>query len=82
MVKLNIGKNRKKLPWYDYLGSIAGTFVGLLTLTMLDGLGFLIAAAGALACGFVAVFWACRLGKRLGEWFPALKSEHVGYFDR
>jgi len=49
---------------------------------MLSGLGIFIAVVGALAGGFVALFLAYELAKRLGERFPVFKSEHVGYFDR
>lgn len=46
------------------------------------GLGVLVTAVGALGGGFVALYLAYELAKRLSERFPALKSEHVGYFDR
>ena len=79
---MNVGRNRRKLPWYEYLGVIAAIFVSMQTLTMLDGLGILIAIAAALVGGYAALFLAYELGKQLGRWFPALGSEHVGYFDR
>ena len=56
--------------------------MSILLARFLGGLGILIAVAGALACGFVALFLVYELGKRLGERFSALRSEHVGYFDR
>ncbi|MCY3860795.1 MAG: hypothetical protein OXG67_02355 [bacterium] len=80
--KLNVGRDRRKLPWYDYLSAFAMMLVGLQLLSLLSGLGILIAAVGALAGGFVALYLAYELGKRLSERFPALKSEHVGFFDR
>ena len=82
VVKLNIGRNHRKLPWYEYLSTMVGGFVSILLARLLGGLGILIAVAGALACGFVALFLVYELGKRLGERFSALRSEHVGYFDR
>ena len=80
--KLNIGKDRRKLPWYEYLSCVAAMLVGLQIISFLSGLGILITAGGALAGAFVAFYLAYELGKRLGGRFPALKSEHVGYFDR
>lgn len=80
--KFNIGKNRRKLPWYEYLSYFASMVVGLQIVSFLSGLGILITAGGALAGAFVAFYLAYELAQRLSERFPALKSEHVGYFDR
>lgn len=82
VLKLNVGRNRRKLPWHEYLSTIVGILVGVQVIGLLSDLGLLIAAVGALAGGFAALYLAYELGKRLGERFPALKSEHVGYFDR
>ena len=82
MPKLNVGRNRRKLPWYEYLGTALGCLVGVQLVGWLGNLGLLIAAIAALAGGYVTFLLAYELAKRLGEWFPALKSEHVGYFDR
>jgi len=82
VVKLNIGKNRRKLPWYEYASSMVGIIVGLQLVELLSGLGVLIVGAGAFAGAMAAFFLAYELAKWLSDRFPALKSEHVGYFDR
>ena len=82
MPKLNIGRDRRKLPWYEHLGCVAAMLVGLQSVNSLSGLGILITAGGTLAGIYVAFYLVSALGKRLGERVPAFKSEHVGYFDR
>jgi len=79
---LNIGKKRRKLPWYEYLFVVVAGFVGIQISDWLGDLGIFIAAMGSLAGGFAAGYVAYEVSKRLGERFPALKSKHVGYFDR
>ncbi|MCY4036851.1 MAG: hypothetical protein OXF64_05320 [bacterium] len=81
-MKLNVGKNRRKLPWYDYLCIVVSIPVSTQISSLLSDLGLLITAVGALAGGLGAGYLAYQLGKRMGNWFPALKSDHVGFFDR
>jgi len=79
---LNIGKKRRKLPWYEYLFVAVVVLVANPLRAWLGDLGIFIAAMGSLAGGFAAGYVAYEVSKRLGERFPALKSKHVGYFDR
>ena len=80
---MKIRQQRRKLPWYEYLSGMAGSLVAIQLSGLLGGLGLgiLITLVGALGGGFVAFCLAYELAKRLSERFPALKSEHVGYFD-
>ncbi len=82
VVKLNIGRNRKKLPWHDYLWMVVTVVVGGQIIGWVSGAGILLTAVAALAGGFVAGHLARYLALWLGRRFPALKSEHVGFFDR
>lgn len=83
-MKLNIGRNRKNrlMPWHDYLWMLVAGAVGLQIIDWVSGAGVLLTIAAALAGGCAAGHLARYLAIRLGECFPALKSKHVGSFDR
>lgn len=84
VLKIRPKHQRKKLPWYDYLFIVVSVVIFDFLRGWLSGAGLspLIVIFGTLVVCLAAGYLASRVGRLLSHRFPALKSEHVGYFDR
>ena len=81
MSRLELKKNRRKLPWYEYLFAVVGVLVSTQVRDLMSGQGVLLAFAVAFSVGCTAGYIAYVFGRWLSRRVPALKSDRVGYFD-
>ena len=78
---LNIWQNRRKLPWQEHLFAVVALYVAIQIIHWVSGADLLLSLPACLAGGFAAGYSARYLAIWAGGRFPALKSEHAGYFD-